>query len=469
MQEKKRSPHIPDTDLDRRKFLQLAGGATLSGAALSMLPVAAEAAPKGGFHMNEHWPDKQLWKAVKKAFVLDRDSIYMNVGTTGSMPRQVLENYTDYNYTVARDPWHMNGEWGDWPYTSGLVGEIAPQFGADPAQIVLSRNTTDGMCSIIGGLDLQQGDVILTTHHEHVAALSPLSIVSERFGVTVDYLEIPVYTGGDDISEDDFVKVFADAVDKYQSEGKSVRLIVLSHITYKTGTRLPAKLICELAAENGIMTLIDGAHTIGMIDLDFQDIGCDFYAGSGHKWQCGPGATGILYVKQGADSGVDGYWPINSSLYPYASPYLNLQFQLQYVGNDNYPAKRAFADSCRMWDEIGRKRIEHYVLGLSSLCKRRLLQTFGDQGVLYSPDVPELSSGLTTFNPFDEQSDLATLNAFRDRLREEYDFVIRTTDFKVSKTGPDVHALRISTHLFHDRDDVENLVDAMYDLYRDMT
>jgi len=58
MQEKKRKPHISDTDLDRRKFLQLAGGATLGGAALSMLPAAAEAGPKGGFHMNDHWPDK---------------------------------------------------------------------------------------------------------------------------------------------------------------------------------------------------------------------------------------------------------------------------------------------------------------------------------------------------------------------------------------------------------------------------
>ena len=460
--------HSSDNRLDRRRFLQLAGGATLGGAALSMLPGTAVASHQGEFHINPNWPEHKLWKAVKRAFVLDRNSVYMNIGTTGSMPRQVLKNYDRYNHVVAKDPWHMNDEWGDWPYTTELVADIAPQFGADPEQIVLSRNTTDGMCTILGGLNLQEGDVILSTHHEHIAALSPLQIAAERLGVIVDYLEIPVYTGETEISEDDFVQVFQQGVDKHGAD--NVALIVFSHITYKTGTRLPAKRICqEVAAPNNIMTLIDGAHSIGMVDLDFQDIGCDFYAGSGHKWQCGPGATGILYVRQGAEAGIDGYWPINGSLYPYAG-FFNLQRQLQYVGNDNYPAKRALADSCRMWDDIGRWRIEEYVLGLSHLCKQRLLKTFGGEGVLYAPDVYALSSGLTTFNPFQDQTDLATLNNFRDRLREEYGFIIRTTDFKVGKDDPaDVHALRISTHLFHDQDEVKDLVAAMFDLYQDMS
>ena len=113
----------------------------------------------------------------------------MNIGTTGSMPRHVLKNYNRYNELVARDPWHMGGEWGEFPYLAEILEYIAPQFGAEyepfdftapypqPVQeLVLSRNTTDGMCTIIGGLQFEPGDEILTTHHEHVGGLSPMNM-----------------------------------------------------------------------------------------------------------------------------------------------------------------------------------------------------------------------------------------------------------------------------------------------------
>ena len=414
------------------------------------------------FSLSAGLSETGLWRRVSQAFVLDPHTTYMNIGTTGSMPRRVIANYDRYNKLVAREPWDMGGEWGGWPYTTELVARIAPQFGADTDEIVLCRNTTDGMCSIIEGLNLQPGDEVLYSHHEHVAAESPLHVIKQRQDVILTPVEIPVL----DATEQGFVDAFANAV------SPATRLIVFSHITYKTGARLPAKRICqEVAIPNGIPTLIDGAHTIGMIDLDLHDIDCDFYSGSGHKWQCGPGATGILYVRDNLtrlrkfwrDRG-EVFWPINSSLAEFG--FLGLQSQLQYIGNDNYPAKRALADVCDMWAEIGRDRIEAHVLSLSAYCKELIHRAFGASVVLYSPDVPELSSGITSFNPFPDLTDLTILNLFRDRLREEYSYIVRTTDFHVTIDAlEEEHALRISTHLFHDGRDVEGLVAAMYDLF----
>jgi selenocysteine lyase/cysteine desulfurase len=406
-----------------------------------------------------------FWRQISNEFMLDPRSVYMNIGTTGSMPRRVVENYDRYNKLVATDPWHMGGEWGNWPYTSGLVERIAPQFGAETDEIVLSRNTTDGMCTIIGSLNLQNGDEVLFTHHEHVAAESPLFVQAQRMGVILTPVEIPVFPS----SEDEYVQAFANAVTE------RTRLIVFSHITYKTGARLPAQRICqEVAIPNGIPTLIDGAHSIGMIDLDFHAIDCDFYAGSGHKWQCGPGATGLLYVRDNASRLQDYwsdrdavFWPINSSLAEFS--FMGLQTQLQYIGNDNYPAKRALADVCDMWAEIGRDHIEAYVLSLSSYCKALIQDFFGQSVVIYSPGMPSLSSGITSFNPFADRADLTTLNLFRDRLREEYGYIVRTTDFEITIGGGQEHALRISTHLFHSEQDVEGLVQAMYQLYQTMS
>jgi 7-keto-8-aminopelargonate synthetase-like enzyme len=80
-----------------------------------------------------------------------------------------------------------------------------------------------------------------------------------------------------------------------------------------------------------------------------------------------------------------------------------------------------------------------------------------------------LSSGITSFNPFADRADLTTLNLFRDRLREEYGYIVRTTDFEITIGGGQEHALRISTHLFHSEQDVEGLVQAMYQLYQTMS
>ncbi len=121
-----------------------------------------------------------------------------------------------------------------------------------------------------------------------------------------------------------------------------------------------------------------------------------------------------------------------------------------------------------MWAEIGCERIEDYVLSLSADCKELMRDYFGESVVIYSPDARALSSGITTFNPFADRTDLELLNQFRDRLREEYGFIVRTTDFKITLDGPEEHALRISTHLFHDARDVAGLVASMQDLYQQM-
>jgi isopenicillin-N epimerase len=449
----------------RRDFLKTTTGIAIAGAGSVLLSGTAQASEsKSGWEsLSGNASDKNFWEKISDEFILDSNTTYMNLGTTGSMPRHVINSYNDNNRIVASNPWDMQNKFGDWPHTAEMTEAIAPGFGADNDEIVISRNTTDGMVSIINGLNFKNGDVILSTHHEHVAAISPLTIAAERYGAKVVYLEIPVYTGSEKIHAQDFVKVFKNAIEQYSGR---VRLITFSHITYKTGTTLPAKAICKLAAQNEIPTLIDGAHTIGMMNVDFHDIGCDFYAGSGHKWQCGPGSTGILYVKKSSQEQLK--WFINSSLGHLDS--FPVQWKLQYKGNDNFPALQALTDSCKMWDKIGRDKIQEHALDLSALCKDLLTDNAAfPYGQLYAPNIRELSSGITSFNPFYDKTDLTTLNIFRDRLREETGFIIRSTDFKVQVNDQfETHALRISTHLFHNNEDVRGLVKAMAKVYQTM-
>ncbi|GAM77766.1 cysteine desulfurase [Vibrio ishigakensis] len=459
---------------NRRDFLKGGAGVAVAGISSGLFSNQAQASDLGdaSSRLSGNHSDDRFWRKVKNEFTLNRRSVYMNVGTTGSMPKDVLKDYDKNNKIVAEHPWDMDNAFGSWPYVNDMIAAIAPGFGANTDELVLSRNTTDGMASIINGLDFKEGDVILSTHHEHIGATSSLYTVQERFGVEIFDVELPVYTGERELTVEDYMRPFRQAIRRF---GDRIKLMVFSHIPYKTGTTLPAKKLCRLARSHRIPTLIDGAHTIGMLNLDFHDLDCDFYAGSGHKWQCGAGATGILYIRDNA-SRLERFWPsdrrplyfVNSSLAASAD-YYGAQLVSQYVGHDNYPAKQALTDSCKMWDEIGRQRIEDRVLDLSALCKEELADKI-PEGTLFTSPRRELSSGLTTFNPFSDWTNGELLTEFRDRLREDYGYIIRTTDFHIHKDSTEsTYALRISTHLFHDEDDVKGLVKAMKHLTRQMS
>jgi isopenicillin-N epimerase len=451
--------------IDRRNFLKLTGIA-VAGSTLG-LTTACQSAIKKGPPIDPDLPDKVFWKNVQDQFALDPKQVYMNIGTTGAMPRRVIENYDQYNKLVARHPMGFMDEM-DWDFGFTRQREkLGRQFGCTMDEINFSRNTTDGLNTVLFGLPFEKGDEILLTHHEHMSGLSPLNVLQDRLGVVLTEVEIPVL---DIRRSDQVVEAF-----KKQITNRT-KAMVFSHIPYKTGVRLPAKALCKLARDHGLISIVDGAHCTGMIELDFHDMGCDFYAASGHKWQCGPGATGILYIRNHGE-GLPTLWPQNSCLYQMvAQPLDNDRSRIKDIsglfglrGQENYPAFQAMLDACDLWEEIGRDRIEAYVCHLSSYLKKRIKETFGGSAVLFSPDIPEFTSGLTSFNPFKDISDQNKIQEFVDRLKKEMGYVTRFTEFHLHVGDPKpTFALRISTHLFHDLTQVDGAVDAMHRLWKTM-
>jgi selenocysteine lyase/cysteine desulfurase len=443
----------------RRDFLRVFGAmaaATAAGAA----PRDALAAPA---------TEQAFWKSVENRFILDPKLLYMNIGTTGSTPRPVLDQHDrDYRY-VARYPREDVGGG-----TGGMRARVAPGLGCNVDELVLTTNTTDGMCMSLNGLDFTSNDEIITTIHEHGGGLSPMRLVRDRKGVTLRMVEVPV---GQNQSVGDYLDRFADAIAASRAAGRNPTVMVFSHITYLSGTKLPAKELCQLAQSEGLITVIDGAHCPGMLALDFHDMGVDFYAGSGHKWQCGPGGTGLWYVRNQTTSNplpLPPFWgtltgshnsPANNLNRPAS---FNIGSYLQSHGHPNYPEWNALAGVCEFWDSIGRARIEEYVTGLATALKGRIRDYWGDSA-LFSPDVPELRCALTGFNPFQDKTNNAKIGEFVTRLREEYGIHIRSTSFTLTNGGPaTTRALRVSTHLFHNMGDVDRLMTSMVDLFAKM-
>jgi selenocysteine lyase/cysteine desulfurase len=365
----------------------------------------------------------------------------------------VLDNFDLYNRTVAKDPSATYS-------ITDMRAAIAPGLGANPDEIVLTTNTTDGMCMSFNGLNWEAGDEIVSTNMEHPGGNGPMTHQAVRHGAVIKRVMLPV---GADVEPDAYVPLFEALITS------RTKAIMFSHIPYLSGMLLPAKRLCDLARAYGLVSIIDGAHVTGMMNVDFHAMGVDLYAGSGHKWQCGPRGTGIWYVRNQRQSNpldVPMVWGVLVSGNGIGTRYnadgtlRNIGNFLQSHGHSNEPEWQALTDSCLFWEKIGRQKIEDYVTGLSKYLKSEVVRNWG-RGSLMNSDHPELVSGITTLNPFRVKTDVAKVTQMVQRLNSDYGIVTVVRSFQNPAGGPNLTSVRVSTHLFHNRGDIDRLIHAV--------
>jgi selenocysteine lyase/cysteine desulfurase len=224
-----------------------------------------------------------------------------------------------------------------------------------------------------------------------------------------------------------------------------------------------------------------------MFAYSFHELGVDFLAGSGAKWQCGPARTGVLYIRNKVLSDCNPnplpeFWPTITStesipetgLPPRtgnATASYDIAALLQNAGNPNSAQMAGFGAALTVWDRIGRKNIENHSVGLANRLKAGVAERWGVTA-LYSPTTdPRLRSAMTTFNPFARPADIqdkAKADAFVARVLDEHHIKIRYTTVAVIGSATPHYPLRISTHLFHSRRDVDRVLDATWRVSRAM-
>jgi isopenicillin-N epimerase len=238
-------------------------------------------------------PDQEPWPVVRSAFLIPQDRIYLNVSTLGPQPRAVVDAVVEHTRRVA-ETYPPRTDW------DALKARLGAFVNCDPAGLVFPRNTTEGMNFVANGLELEPGDEILTTDHEHIGGLCPWQLAAARRGLTLRQLPLPMTPSGDD----EVVELFAAAV------GPRTRVISISNATFTTGLIMPVRRIVELCRANGIIAVVDGAHPPGMMRVDIAALAPDFYASSPHKWLLAPQGTGFLWM---ADEWRTRLWPTLAS------------------------------------------------------------------------------------------------------------------------------------------------------------
>ncbi|WP_399896543.1 aminotransferase class V-fold PLP-dependent enzyme [Streptomyces sp. BBFR51] len=413
----------------------------------------------------------RYWDAVERLFVLDKDVLFMNVGTVGSPPREVLDTLARTHRDTAVRALSGYDDFAD------VRAVVASGYGCDPDEVAVTHNTSDAISKIIAGLALKEGDEFLITNHEHPASLTSLAQARDRHGIVVRQVDLPV---GNDQRAEDYVELFRGAITS------RTKAMLFSAPTQKTGAMLPIAMLAKLAQEHGLITIVDGAHVPGMMAYNLHELGVDFLAGSMAKWQCAPAGTGLLYVRNKVlprynPNALPEFWPVVSMSYPTdgglpprstgPTASYDIASLLQDVGNTSLAMMAAVRNTCEIWDRIGRTRIQDYVLGLSAHLKDLVVERWGIEA-LYSPkDDPRLACALTSFTPFRDPADVhdaKKASALVTRLKEEHGIEIRSISFPVTGSAKEHQALRVSTHLFHQRKDVERLVDAVWKVSREM-
>lgn len=218
--------------------------------------------------------------------MLDPEIIFLNHGSFGACPRPVFEIYQDWQRRLERQPVLFLGR--EFSLHDRQARTALGEFlGAQPDNLVFVPNATHAVNIIARSLDLQSGDEILTTDHEYGACDYTWEFIAAKRGARCIRLQIPVPFPADD-----------EIVDRlFEKAGPRTRAIFLSHVTSPTALTMPVGAICRRARQEGILSVIDGAHAPGQIDLDLDSLGADFYTGNCHKWMLAPKGSAFLYAR----------------------------------------------------------------------------------------------------------------------------------------------------------------------------
>ena len=368
----------------RRLFLKKG---IIGGLAAPLLTQDSPAIPSISNLQEKNINDAKYWQAVRKHFVLREDQVYFNNGTMGPTPGYVINKISEHllHYNVhAAETDYKDGTGpelltGYFSYDS-IRQKIGLIINADYQSIALTQNATFGMNYVANGLALEAGDEIINTNQEHGGGYGAWMSLAKRHGLVYKQAQIPIPANDPEALFDAIFKLVT----------KKTKVIAIPHIVSVYGTVMPVKAICAEARKRGIFTVLDGAQSVGQVLVDVQDIGCDAYYSSLHKWLLAPAGNGILYINP---ERIGEIWTTIAS-YNWDNQ-TDHGFRLMQNGTGN-PALMAGLDaSLDFYNTIGQDRWISRIKTLGDYLRNRLQAM--NRITIHSSTHPQMCAGLTTY------------------------------------------------------------------------
>ncbi|NNM03659.1 MAG: aminotransferase class V-fold PLP-dependent enzyme [Gemmatimonadetes bacterium] len=419
---------------DRRRFLShLLGGTAATLALPSWLEGASAEGVRGVPYGGGEPEDEAYWERVKAQFSIAPGLILMNAANLCPSPYPIQETVFRHTRDVNRDASFQNrGKFGELKEEARQA--LAQYVGASTTEIAITRNTSEGNNSVVNGLDLGPGDEVILWDQNHPTNNVSWDVRARRWGFSVQRVTTPPGTGDPGELYDAFVSALTDRT----------RVLSFSHLSNVSGIRLPAKQLCAVARERGILTLVDGAQTFGFLDLHLRDLGCDFFTGSSHKWFVGPKEAGLLFVRTESQ---DRLWPSDVGV-GWEGAEANGAQKFENMGQRDDAAVVTMAAAAAFHEAIGPAAIEARVTALASALKDRLSESI--PGVrFHTPRDPALAGGVVV---------VALPNGSH---REIFEALYETHNLGCASMGGAFDGIRLSPHLYNTMEEVDIAVEAV--------
>lgn len=424
-------------DLSRRDFTRLLA-LTGSAAFFPQSAIAQTAAPLRELGLTNaplpptpREPDEKFWQDVRARFLLPRDLGFLNAANLCPTSLPVVEalDRNVRHYENNPSPEVRIGLMRGREETRKLLAEM---LRVTPEEIVITRNTSEGNNVVSSGLDLKAGDEIIVFSDNHPSNLRAWQEKGKRFGFTV----VSVPHVNPHPGTEYYVAEFKKAITS------RTRVVAVTHVSSNSGDLFPAAEVFAMARELGVLTLLDGAQSFGVLDVDLSAIKPDFYTGSSHKWPCGPKEMGVLFVNKAVH---DRVWPSVISLYQGA---VGISQKLEGNGQRDDAKLATFGDALKFQNGIGRAAIDKRARQLSQHLIARVSKLDGVK--LWTHTDPSRSASIVIFQP--GSLDPRRLGA---ALTEKERFVVTI------RAGQDRPGLRVSPHFYNTMAEMDRLVDTV--------
>lgn len=420
--------------MDKRTFLK---NITLASLASSTLYKNLDEVVKQVSHLSadEVAKDENFWAQIRSDYRLKPDYINLENGYYCFTPQETLEKYIQHiRYVNYQGSYYMRTV--QWENKKRIAHQLSEIAGCSDDELIITRNTTESLDIIIGGMHWEKGDEAVMAEQDYGAMKNMFKLQEKRHGIINKIISVPNHPK----SDEEIVNLYADAITL------KTRLLMICHMINITGHILPVRKICDMAHSKGVEVMVDGAHAFGHIQFSMKELDCDYYGTSLHKWMSVPLGAGFLFVKKGK---VKNVW---ETFAEWGKDQDDI-YRLNHTGTHPVATDLAIGNAIEYYNRIGGERKEARLRYLQNYWTSKV-RNFGNI-IVNTPKETHRSCaianvGIKNMKPHD----------LAKTLMEKYKI------WTVAIDGANVHGCRITPNIYTTPKELDMFVEALKELGR---
>ncbi len=386
-----------------------------------------------GFSPEQAAADEDFWSVISQAYTVNPSIINLNNGGVSPSPKVVQDAVERFNKLSNEAPsyymWRILDQ-GREP----LRMKLANLAGADPEEIAVNRNATEALNTVIFGLDLKSGDEVIGTKQDYPNMIQAWRQREMREGIKYTQISFnfPI--------EDDaaIVDAFAKAITP------KTKVLHITHVINWVGQILPVRKICDMARSKGITTIVDGAHSFGLLDFKIPELGCDYFGTSLHKFLSAPIGSGMLWIRKDKIANI---WPLVCNDKPRSTDIRKFET----LGTRSFPIEQGIGEAINFHEAIGSKRKEARIRYLKDYWATKVKDLPGVKiHTSFKPDYACSICGVSIDGMTPSELDSALFNKYK----------IHT----VGIVWENISCVRITPHVYTRTIDLDRLVKAITEI-----